>query len=245
MSKMRSHHPFAHLKHKLWPKEGLGVKLTIWLQPLKVGNRPDFLPCMGRATYLWKALNEGYNFASNLITIGGLHAKLWRPKVIEVPTLAISGLPLGSLGTKSHLDMGLMGNHRVYYKGEGGGFPQVWAMVSLVSPNCPWLVLAPKVFQLCTNHFVFVLCRPVWVSKACQFFLVPSRSSSTTFYPSKVLRVRERAPTPCPSVFFVWDSHLNPSRSWECVKHDHEQCAHAPKKKIKTTHRIIWDKIIL
>ncbi len=26
-----------------------------------------------------------------------------------------------------------MGNHEVYYKGEGGGFPQVRAMVSLMS----------------------------------------------------------------------------------------------------------------
>jgi hypothetical protein len=29
MSKMGSYDPFGHLKHKLWPKEGLGVKLTI------------------------------------------------------------------------------------------------------------------------------------------------------------------------------------------------------------------------
>jgi hypothetical protein len=29
MSKMGSHDPFEHLKHKLWPKEGLGVKLPI------------------------------------------------------------------------------------------------------------------------------------------------------------------------------------------------------------------------
>jgi hypothetical protein len=29
MSKMGSHDPFGHLKHKLWPKEGLGVKLPI------------------------------------------------------------------------------------------------------------------------------------------------------------------------------------------------------------------------
>jgi len=27
--------------------------------------------------------------------------------------------------------------HRVYYKGEGGGFPQVRAVVSLVSPCLP------------------------------------------------------------------------------------------------------------
>jgi hypothetical protein len=29
MFKMGSHDPFGHLKHKLWPKEGLGVKLSI------------------------------------------------------------------------------------------------------------------------------------------------------------------------------------------------------------------------
>jgi hypothetical protein len=31
MSKMASHDPFEHLKHKLLSKEGLGVKLAIWL----------------------------------------------------------------------------------------------------------------------------------------------------------------------------------------------------------------------
>jgi hypothetical protein len=78
-----------------------------------------------------------------------------------------------------------MANHIVYYKGEGGGFPQVWAVVSLMCPCYPWLVLAPKVFQLCTNHFVWVVHMLVWVSETCQLFLVPSRSSNMPFYPSK------------------------------------------------------------
>jgi hypothetical protein len=86
---------------------------------------------------------------------------------------------------KSHLDVGPVERSRVYYKGEDGGFPQVWAVVSLVCPCCSWLVLAPKVLQLRTNHFVWVVCRPVWVSEACQLFLVPSRSSNTPLYPSK------------------------------------------------------------
>ncbi len=60
---MGSHHPFGHLKHKLWPKEGLGVKLPI----LK--------------------------------------------------------LPFGSPETKCHLYVGFVEKHKVYYKGEGGGFP--------------------------------------------------------------------------------------------------------------------------
>jgi len=106
-------------------------------------------------------------------------------KVSGVPFGAIPGLPRWSPGKNSHLDVGSVESHRVYYKGEGGGFPQVRAVVSLVCPCCPWLVLAPRVFQLCTNHFVWVVCRPVWVTKACQLFLVPSRSSNPLLYPSK------------------------------------------------------------
>jgi len=92
-------------------------------RPLKVGNRPNLCACRWRATYSWKALDEGYNFALDLISIRGLHTKLWRPKVVRIPTLAISGLPLGSPGTKNHLDVGPMERCKVNYKGEGGGFP--------------------------------------------------------------------------------------------------------------------------
>ncbi len=103
--------------------------------PLKVGNQPNFLAFRWHAKYRWKALNKAYNFASNLISIGGLHTKVWGPKVARVPTLGISRLPFGSPGTKCHLNVGLVERHKVYYKGEGGGFPQVWVVVSLVSPN--------------------------------------------------------------------------------------------------------------
>jgi hypothetical protein len=50
----------------------------------------------------------------------------------------------GSPGTKNHLDVGPMKRCRVYYKGEGGGFPQVRDVVNFVCPCCPWLVLTPK-----------------------------------------------------------------------------------------------------
>jgi hypothetical protein len=59
------------------------------------------------------------------MSIGGFLAKLCGPRVAGVPTLAISrlplgGIPLGTFETKSHLDVGPMGSHKVYYKGEGG-----------------------------------------------------------------------------------------------------------------------------
>ncbi len=40
------------------------------------------------------------------------------------------------------------------------------------------------------------------MSVDCHFFLVPSQSSNTPLYPSIMLRAKERAPTPCPSVVF-------------------------------------------
>jgi hypothetical protein len=87
------------------------------------------------ATYCWKDLDEDYNFALDLVSIRGLHAKLWGSKVADISTLGISGLSLGSLRTKCHLDVGLMERHRVYYKREGDDFPQVSAVMNLVSPS--------------------------------------------------------------------------------------------------------------
>jgi hypothetical protein len=62
--------------------------------------------CRRRVTYHWKALNKGYNFASELIAIEGLHSKLWAPKVTGVPVLGISGLPLWSPGTQKKKPFG-------------------------------------------------------------------------------------------------------------------------------------------
>jgi hypothetical protein len=167
-------------------------------RPLKVKNRPNFVVFRWWATYRWKDLDENYNFALDLITIRGLHKKLCALKVVGI-LVAISGLSLGSPETKNHLDVAPVERRRVYYKGEGGGFPQVRAVVNLVCPSCSWFVLAPKVFQLCTNHLVLVLCKSVWVSEACHFVLVPSWSLSTPLYPSIVLWTKERPPTPFPS----------------------------------------------
>jgi hypothetical protein len=84
-------------------------------RPQKVRNRPNLLSCRGRAIYRWKALNESYNFAWDHTSIRGLLAKLWGSKVAGVSFGAISGLLV--TGEKSHLDVGSMTSHIVYYKG--------------------------------------------------------------------------------------------------------------------------------
>jgi hypothetical protein len=54
------------------------------------------------------------------------------------------GTPTWSPRTKCHLDVGLVERRKVYYKGEDGGFPQVRAMVSLVSSSLPMAYLSTK-----------------------------------------------------------------------------------------------------
>ncbi len=44
---------------------------------------------------------------------------------------------MGVPGQKSHLDVIPVEWCRVYFMGEGGGFPQIRAVVSLVSPELP------------------------------------------------------------------------------------------------------------
>jgi hypothetical protein len=42
-----------------------------------------------------------------------------------------------SPGKKCHLDVASAGSCKEYYKGEGGGFPRVRAVVSQVNPRLP------------------------------------------------------------------------------------------------------------
>jgi hypothetical protein len=71
-------------------------------------------------------------------------------KITGVPTVGISGLPLENVGTKNHLDVALVERCKIYYKGEGGGFPQVWAVISLVSLRLP--VAHPSTKSAPTTH---------------------------------------------------------------------------------------------
>jgi hypothetical protein len=66
-------------------------------RPLKVGNQPLPDVRFGSATWLWKDLDEGYNFGSNLVAIQLRSRELWQFKVPGVPSGqfrdSISGVP--------------------------------------------------------------------------------------------------------------------------------------------------------
>ncbi len=63
---------------------------------------------------------------------------------------------MGVPGQKSHSDVGAVERHKEYYMGEGASFPQVWAVVSLVSLGLPVACLSTKGARQCelTNLLV-------------------------------------------------------------------------------------------
>jgi len=143
--------------------------------------------CKWSATHRWKALKKSYKFTLDLIPIGGLSKKWWTHKVSKVQTGTVSGLLLGSPGTKSHSNVGAAERHKEYYMGEGGGFPRVRAMVSLVSLVSLELLVAcfsTKGVPECELINLLVGLMEVRVSNSSlSLFLVPSRSFSTPLYP--------------------------------------------------------------
>jgi len=72
------------------------------------------------------------------------------PQNYKSPSARISGLPFGSPKIKYHLDVGLVERHKVYYKGGGGGFPQVQVVVSFVSLSLP--MACPSTKSVPTMH---------------------------------------------------------------------------------------------
>jgi len=150
MFKMGSHCSFGYLKHKLWPKEGSGVKLLVWLPTRKNQESTRFtclqmmcnIPLKSSRRQLQLCFKSHFNLRSAREVMGS--------KVARVPTWVISGLPLGSPGTKGHLDVGLVERCRVYYKGEGGGFPPS----SGHGESCVYvlLVVSPSTKSAPTTH---------------------------------------------------------------------------------------------
>jgi len=144
---MASHWSFGHLQPKLWAKEGPGVKLAVWLPTTKsresTSSRPSNWECnmalerSRRRLQLWFRPHHDHTLQS-----GGMSAQ--SP---ETPTETISwqfwDSNLGVPGKKSHLDVALAERCREYYMGEGGGFPWVRAMVSLVCESARGLTQHP------------------------------------------------------------------------------------------------------
>jgi hypothetical protein len=145
MFKMGLHNQFGHLKHKLWPKEGLGIKLAIWLLTIKSQESPQFpyvqVTCDMSLESSWQGLQLFFRPHLN----HKYARKVMGPKVARIPSVRISGLPLGSLGTKWHLGAGSWLGTRYTIRGKVVAFPKFGPWWILWVWICSWFVLALKV----------------------------------------------------------------------------------------------------
>jgi hypothetical protein len=139
-----------------------------------------------------------------MTSIWGLHTKLWASKVVRVPMSKISRLQLGSLETKWHLNVGPVARHIEHYKGEGGGFPQVRAMVSCESMFARGFFMHQKCSNYALTNLLFVLCKCVWIIDLLIICLSPHPRAPIHPSTPEMLWAKERTPTPYPFVVFTF-----------------------------------------
>jgi len=169
MSKMGLHDPFGHLKHKLWPKEGSGVKLAIWLPTTKSQEPPRF-PCVQVTNdILLKSSQWGKQLCFKPHLNRRSTHKVMGPQSHESLNFGNFKTPTWESQDKMSFGCGPHGEAQKYnirrkvVSPKSGLWWVLWVWV------CPLLVLAPKVLQHCTNQLIIWFCAGPceWLS-ACQ-----------------------------------------------------------------------------
>jgi hypothetical protein len=172
-------------------------------RPQKVGNRLNFLACKRRARYRWKALDEGYNFALDLIANRGMHTKLWASKVTGIPTLGQNDIWV--------LVMWASIEYTIRGKVVASPKSKVWWVLWICV--CSWLVHAPKCSNYAPTTLFFGLCRFVWVIEL--LVNLPKSHPRAPAHPStpEVQRAKECAQLLLLPLSSPLDLQLSPSRN--------------------------------
>jgi hypothetical protein len=151
---MGLHDPFGYLKHKLWPKERLGVKSTIWLLttkshdsliPLCVGGVPHIVgKLLTKATTLLETSSQSKVCTQSYGSPKLQKTQFWefRDSNLGVPWQNDIWVPILWQGTKYTI------RGKVVASPKSRPWWILWVCV------CPWFVHAPKMLQLCTNQLI-------------------------------------------------------------------------------------------
>jgi hypothetical protein len=142
---MGSHDPFEYFKHKLWPKKRAKIKLSIWLSTTKSQEWPWFT-CMQVLCHIpLESFQQGLQLC--------FRPQLNRRSAQRVMDFQSHGNPnfwnygTPNLGVPRQNDIWVQGmwpSTKNIIRGEGGGFSQVQAIVSLMSPCLPMARLCTK-----------------------------------------------------------------------------------------------------
>jgi len=159
ISKMGFHNPFGHLKHKLWPKEGSRVKLAIWLLTTKSKKSPKFPWFQVACDIPLDRSRQGLQLCSRPHFNRRSTHKVMGPQSCRNPSCKNFGTHTCESREKMpfHTKPSWRGTKytirgKVVASPKSGPWWVLWVRI------CPWLVLTPKMFQLCTNQLVVWFC---------------------------------------------------------------------------------------
>jgi hypothetical protein len=116
-------------------------------RPLKVGNRPLSDIRFESATRLWKDLDKGYNFGSDLIAIRLCSQELWAPKVPGLQPGQFRDnfeTPTWESWEKEPFGCSLGGELQRILQGGRWWLPPSLGRGESNESKCPWLVPTPK-----------------------------------------------------------------------------------------------------
>jgi hypothetical protein len=214
MSKMGLHYPFGYLKHKLWPKEGLGVKLSFWFPTTKSWESPRFtcvqkmchiplenyrrgLQFCFRPHFNWRSTRKITDLQSRgNPNLGNFEIpNLWVPRQNDIWVQA------SWLGTKSTI------KGKVVASPKFGPWWVLWVHV------CLWFVCAPKVLQLCINQLVVWFVWFVWIIDPLVTHLTPHFEAPTYPLPPKCCESGNVTQLLILPLFSPFDSKLSISRN--------------------------------
>jgi hypothetical protein len=168
MSKMVSHDPFGHFKHKLWPKEKPGVKLAIWL--FKSRESPWLLCVQVACNIPLESSQWGLQLCFKFHLNRRSTCKVMDPqscKRLSYGNFWILDSQLGVLGENDIWVLILWPCTKYTIRGKVVASPKSRLWWVLWVWICPWLVLAPKVFQLCIHQLVVWFC-----ASLCEWLIV-------------------------------------------------------------------------
>jgi hypothetical protein len=145
MSKMGLHDPFGYLKHKLWPKEGPGVKLPIWLPTTKSQESPLFPYVQVACHILLESSRQRLQLCFTPHFNQSFSQEVMGLQSLESPNLGNFGTPnLGVLGQNDiWVQAPWLGTQNTI-KGKVVASPKFGLWWVLWVCVCSWLIRAPK-----------------------------------------------------------------------------------------------------
>jgi len=139
MFKMDSHDPFGHFKHKLWPKE----RSRITLISFPAGGVQHTVGKLSTWLQLYFRAHLNRRFARKVMRPPKLRdSQLWEFQDFH-------------LGVPRQNDIWVLvpwPSTKYIIRGKVVASPKFGPWWLLWVRICPWLIRAPKVFQLCTNQ---------------------------------------------------------------------------------------------